>query len=172
MRLLVFVCLINLGCVSDIGSSPTPVAYPENSLELVLEIRPIAINIGDTLQAEVILKNVSDLALIVNKRMVFGYFDDWEEHREISFSITEISGKGNVGLSARIHSGPSSLGDFRELLPGEEILTNYELTKYYELEPGAYSIQAVYDNESDPGDGRTAWKGEIKSNIVLIEIKP
>jgi hypothetical protein len=37
--------------------------------------------------------------------------------------------------------------------------------------PGTYTIQAEYWNHLDSQDGRKAWKGELKSNMVRFEIK-
>lgn len=90
--------------------------------------------------------------------------------REVLFDLAGSSGTP-LKLKARINAGYPRAADFQQLQPGDVVERQYPLHRFYDLsQPGQYSLQAVYHNQSDPEDGRTAWKEELRSNSVSFVI--
>jgi hypothetical protein len=92
--------------------------------------------------------------------------------RDVEFVITRPSGKTSE-YRFLVNAHLPQARDFRILAAGDTVEVQLCLTDKYLLnETGEYTVQAIYQNQSDPGDGRTAWKGELKSNEVKFTIEP
>lgn len=144
-----------------------------NSLELVLMLEKNDYFGDDPILPFVTLKNISNHDLWVNKRMAL---NDVSAAGEMAFVIIPPTGEGNkFQYWVNIHEPDES--DFIKLPPSESTSRQFQypfdLQSAYDLKDyGAYSIQAIYENQSQPNTGVIAWTGEIKSNIVRFRLKP
>jgi hypothetical protein len=144
----------------------------EKELELDLETDHDIYKKGADITANLYLSNTQQDPILVNKRMGI-YFLETRDLGEVAFIITAPSSK-EISYGARgLESYPED-GDYSDLGPGQTISRSYILNRYYYFfdEIGQYSIQAVYHNYRDPSDGRIAWKGEIRSDIIHFTITP
>jgi len=141
-------------------------------LELVLGIDQLDYKKGEDITATLYLSNPQQDTILVNKRMSV-YFLELKYYGEVAFIITAPSGR-EVSYGVRDSGSYPEEDDFSDLGPEETISRSYILNRYYYFfnEVGQYSVQAVYHNDSDPGDGRIAWKGEIRSDVVHFTINP
>jgi len=133
-------------------------------LELAVTLDSKAHAVNQPTSGRLMLKNSGEEALLVNSRLAINKPFAPEPFREVYFILTNPSGE-SVEFSAKINIGEPQTKDFLELAPGETAERAFELDLFYALDrPGEYSVQAVYSNQSDPGDGRQAWKGKLESN--------
>lgn len=118
----------------------------------------------------VTLLNPGDSAVFVNARLALNTPFAPALFREVTLQIAR-TGAEALPFDARINIGAPREGDFRLLLPGEQVEKRYQLRNYYDLQPGTYSVQAVYQNRQgfEQGDAR-AWQGEIVSDAITFTI--
>jgi len=141
-------------------------------LELALALDSKAHALSQPTSGRLVLKNSGEEPLLVNSRLAINKSFAPEPFREVYLILTNPSGEA-VEFSAKINVGEPQSKDFRDLAPGETVDRAFELDLFYALEqPGEYSIQAVYSNQSDPVDGRRAWKGKLESNQVSFVLEP
>ncbi len=86
-------------------------------------------------------------------------------------TVTEPSGEILLSYTSFPRVSLLEPKDFIFLSPGETIEVNFEIAHLYDLKAGnSYSVFATYQNTLDPNKYTTAWKGELKSNVVVFEI--
>ena len=140
-------------------------------LNVILILDRDSYSLGESITAKVVLKNEGTSSQIVNGRLSLNSAVTPQPFREIAFAIFDPTG-AEVGFALKVNRGFPEADDFKELRPGETIEDEYPIHKYYILnKPGKYTIQSIYQNQSDPGDGREAWKGELKSNVVSFTVE-
>jgi hypothetical protein len=123
------------------------------------------------IQASVQLRNTGSERPIINQRMAMNSPAAPKELREIVFIVLDPSGT-EVPLGARINLRPPGETDFSVLAPGAAVQRDYSLREFYSFDqPGQYTISAVYQNAGDAPSGKEAWKGEVRSNIVIITVR-
>lgn len=116
------------------------------------------------------LTNAGEAPVLINNRLALNDPGAPPEAREISFAVTDPTGKP-VFFGARLNPGRPDARHFKALGPGASIERVYDLSDYYRFEvTGRYAIQASYQNQSDPGDGSDSWKGAVKSNVGSVVI--
>lgn len=117
------------------------------------------------------IRNTASTPLVVNRRLAPNSIFAPSPFREVSFVVRDAS-QAELEFGPRINRGAPKPADFQQLMPGETLVREYPLREYFALDkPGQYSVQAVYQNQSDPGSGTEAWKGEIKSNVVSFRLE-
>ena len=135
-------------------------------LKLALTLDEERITLGQPIHGKLSLKNAGDDPQLVNSRLTINKSFAPAAFREVYFTLNDSSGKP-VDFMLKINIGGPQPNDFRELAPGESAEREFDLDMYYMLEqPGAYSLQAFYENHAEPGDGREAWTGKVKSDPV------
>ncbi len=140
-------------------------------LNLTLSLHRGSYAPGETVTGKVILKNDGPAAQVVNSRLGLNSAVAPQPFREIGFIISDPAG-AEVVFTSKVNRGFPAAENFKALNPGETIEREYQIDKYYPLaQPGSYTIQAIYQNQSDPQDGRVAWKGEIQSNTVSFRVE-
>lgn len=140
-------------------------------LDVTLSLDREAYAPGDPIVGKVVIKNIASTALVVNGRLAPHSTFAPSPFREVSFVVTDPS-DADVEFGPRINRGYPKPDDFKQLMPGETLVREYAIQEYFALNsPGKYSIQAVYQNQSDPGNGTEAWKGEIESNVVSFTLE-
>jgi len=117
----------------------------------------------DDVQPTLHLKNIGTETLLVSDKMKI--------NEDVLFKLI---GPSNQELLPLAPDKFQSSEPFSDLAANKESArTLFIFGELYDIrEPGKYFLQAVYQNQSDPGDGRTAWKGEIKSNVVTFTFAP
>ena len=126
---------------------------------------------SDPILGKVAIRNIASTPLVVNRRLAPHSIFAPSPFREVSFVVTDPS-HAEVEFGPRINRGYPKAGDFQQLMPGETLVREYSLREYFALDkPGQYSVQTVYQNQSDPGSGTEAWKGESKSNVVSFTLE-
>ena len=150
----------------------TPACNPKvvNELELQIGVNP-DYKLGEDIRVTLFLVNNQEESIVVNKRM--GLNVGQRHLGEVYFIIKSPSGQG-VNLVPILDYSLNVPSDFIDLEPGKSLSHSYVLNQYFAPldEIGKYSIQAVYYNYSQPDDGRTAWTGEIRSDIVHFTVNP
>lgn len=144
-------------------------------LKLILSLDKTIYQPNEAVSALISLKNVGNKDLVVNRRMTVNFSAAPNKFRDISFTITGPSGE-TVPFAARINARPPTEKDFVSLSPGETIETTINIQRLHHMtDIGPYSVSAVYQNVMDPTSfplHKSAWKGEITSNVVVFEIVP
>lgn len=135
-------------------------------LNLALNLNQDKFSAGQSISGKLALLNTGAEPLLVNSRLVINKSFAPEPYREVYFILTDPAGDP-VEFMLKINVGDPRAEDFMELAPGETAEREFDLDTYYMLErPGAYSLQAVYENQAEPGDGRGAWTGKVESDPV------
>ena len=115
-----------------------------------------------------ILENISEHSLVVNKRLLLNY--DVTFPHEVLFKIIGPDNKP-LEFIPIVKAGLPKIEDFIPLLPKEFIIKIYQLDRYFSFsKKGKYTIQATYENYYQPSSMKV-WTGSIKSNIVKIKVK-
>jgi len=137
-------------------------------LSLTLTLDQVSYSQGDAVEATLTLRNNGSESRLVNSRMALNQESAPNAVREIEFAITDPSGN-HVPLGARINVRLPQEENFKILAPGQTISKVYELSTFFSFnQPGAYTVQATYQNSQDPPSGKEAWKGEVESNAVEL----
>lgn len=135
-------------------------------LKLALTLDEERIPLGQPIHGKLSLQNAGDDTKLINSRLTINKSFAPAPFREVYFSLNDPSGKP-VDFMLKINIGEPRPDDFRELAAGESAEKEFDLDMYYMLEqPGPYSLQAIYENHAEPGDGRESWAGKVKSNSV------
>jgi hypothetical protein len=138
------------------------------SLSLTLDKPDYAMT--DAITAKVILLNKGSETLKVNRRLLLNYLGAPKVFCEVSFIITN-SANSKVPFAARVNASEPEDADFTELGPQQSIEESYLLRQFFRLdEPGRYTLQAIYQNSSDPSTG-PAWKGKVESDQIVVDVK-
>ncbi len=156
--------------------TPTPVLEPApiEDLTLSLELDKDTYVLEERIRATLTLRYVGGAFAFVNIRLAYNnpQFPS-NQSRDISFLIYDQDGKP---LEYGAMHQPMLLEPYHFAMFGpnsafERTYPNIERS-YIFTGPGEYTIQALYENYTDPSDGRTAWQGQIVSNIVTFTIEP
>ena len=142
-------------------------------LDLTLSFNQATSRPNEPIEGHFTLRNAGDQAALVNKRLVLNSPYAPGEFRDLTVDVSGPEGK-RLDFSARVNVGFPEDQDFKVLQPGESVAGTYELDGYFPLDqPGAYQAQATYHNQSEPSqaNGRTAWKGDVKSNTATFSVQ-
>ncbi len=113
----------------------------------------------------------ADYEGLTNRRLALNYSDALPEECEVKFLIHDSAGV-ELPFTSRVNIGHPEDRHFAELGPGQQLEREYPLGRTYPLTaPGRYTVQALYQNATDPSTG-PAWKGELRSNSVAFEVTP
>ena len=142
-----------------------------NMLILTLEFDRETFQSADAIPVTLVLTNQGHERLLVNRRMAPNHPHAPDSQRDIVFVITAPSGQ-EMQLNKFINVRTPKEDDFLVLEAGETV----ERTIYLEqilsfVEIGEYSIQAIYQNATDPGTGESAWKGQISSEKLFFTVE-
>jgi hypothetical protein len=120
---------------------------------------------GDTIECFVALENISGGPLVVYEQLSLG---EGVTDTQLGFDIIGPDGLPVPMINKPEKSGPPGAVHFTILEPDSIVGKVVGLWGWYGFElPGNYSIEAHYQNYSDPG-GIGAWTGEVLSNPVDI----
>jgi hypothetical protein len=125
----------------------------------------LALQLETLSQVKLSLVNDGQEPLLVNGRLAINAPYSPEPFREIGFVITDQDG-AEADFLARINIGFPQDANFITLEPGQAVDREVDLTAYYQLEPGRYTVVATYENQTDPSDGQ-AWKGTVSSQTTI-----
>ena len=134
-------------------------------LEFTLTLNQITFAPGEPITGLVRLRNMDGEPATVNGRLALNTPYAPQGMREIAFRLTDPSGTP-LEFQAKVNVGAPRDNHFKTLGPGEALERSYDLAQYYDFgQPGTYSVQAVYQNLSEPeaGHGPAVWQGEIES---------
>ena len=124
--------------------------------------------IGEPIYCTLILGNVGDQSLVVNKRLVVNYSSLFPH--EVLFHITDPDGNLLDFIPMVTVSIYPKSEHFITLRSSQFVRKTWEISRYFSFEKkGKYNIQAVYENYYQP-EGMKVWKGSITSNVVEIEV--
>jgi hypothetical protein len=167
--ILLFV-LITGGCRNK---KPLDTVQGADMLNLTLTTDKDIYTPGEDIRATVVLSNEQADTVLVNQRMASNILELIGDLGETYFVILDPAGEELV-FSAHVRVGFPQISDFAELEPGEWTSQRYVLNEDYYIagKLGVYAVQAIYRNDHDPGDGRSAWKGELVSDVVYFTIVP
>ena len=149
-----------------------------NDVRASLSIDRDSYRSGEDIFVTLVLENTSSEGILLPARMALNFRGQPTTLRDVYFVITTPSGhEAEFSQLTRVPSIEES--GFIELGPGGQRKARYDLSLFYvpfqdyaTKEYGQYTVQAVYENESDPGDGRSAWKGKLTSNTVTFTLEP
>ena len=142
-------------------------------LELTLNLNKASFAPGEPINGKITLRNAGSDAVKVNGRLALNTPYAPEEMREIAFVLSDPSG-APLDFRAKVNVGAPKDDEFKTLQPGEAIAQSYNLAKYYDLrKPGTYSVQAAYQNQSEPEfpNGTGVWKGEVTSPVEKFTVQ-
>ncbi|MEW5759157.1 MAG: hypothetical protein AB1779_00140 [Candidatus Thermoplasmatota archaeon] len=144
---------------------------PTQVLGIQLKAQKESYSVGEKINVTVILKNLSDAPITINKRMGINPKYMPEGYWEVKFDIVFPPGKRLIRC-AFINRGKLDKEDFTLLQPGEEKSEAYTLTDWYWMKlPGIYEVKVTYHNSIDGKQfGLSAWTGEITSKPVFLRV--
>src|SRR6185503_15905038 len=139
-------------------------------LTLELELDEDTYRPGTPVIGDLILGNAGPDPAVVKSRLAINAPLAPAAFRDVAFVVTDPAGSA-LEFNAWVNVGLPKARDFRDLAAGEIIVREYAIDQFYALAgPGRYTVQAVYQNQSDPPDGRAAWQGELRSNLIAFEV--
>jgi hypothetical protein len=167
--IIIVIALSVVGCRLIDGSSK---GSQMDKLTLSINADKSIYQLGEAVRVSVILTNSGGVDILVNKRMALNFPDAPKTARDLSFTIEGPLGK-LAPFIARVNVRPTRPNDFILLSPDETVEIFYDIESLYYLEDiGSYSIFAIYQNALDPDEITNAWKGELKSNVIVFEVVP
>mgnify|MGYP007118312868 CR=1 FL=1 len=128
-------------------------------------------NVGEEILAVWELENLSEEAILVNRRLSPNAIPEFSE---IDFIFVAPLARGiHLVVDIEMRNLPEE-DDFILLDPGQIVSGYYLISRVYGplTDPGEYSIRAIYNNHFNPPSGTPAWQDEIYSNMVLFTIIP
>jgi hypothetical protein len=138
-------------------------------IELTLTLDQAAYSAPARPRATIRIANSGAAALIVNKRFALNYSDAADYECEVKFFIRNSAGD-ELPFTSRVNIGDPADRHFVELGSGQGLEREFDLARTYDVSgPGRYTIQALYQNQTDPSTG-PAWKGELMSNTIAFEV--
>lgn len=146
--------------------SPQKMAGVEFSLDFSIKLEKQIYHEDEPFYVEYSLKNVSLSPLLINTRFNFPGPDVYLE-------IKNQFGKEFRWLPSEVLRAVTK-EDFVRLLPGESlsfVLRDIQVHLYQKLTQGVYTIRALYKNNSGKEFGLNAWRGEVYSNAVNLEVQ-
>jgi hypothetical protein len=157
--------------VSDSSNKTQSAEFNESDLSLALELDKDVYEKKEAILAVLSLVNQGESEFVINSRMAVNNSLTPEIVRDLEFIIMSPSGQ-KAELKVKVNVVPLGDDDFTPLQPGSSIQMEYDLEDFYLLnETGAYSVFAIYENQFDPNNNYSAWKGQIESNKLQFEIK-
>jgi hypothetical protein len=140
-------------------------------LELKVSLGQGPFHAGEEMGATVTLRNAGSEPVTVNGRLALNAAFAPKDYRDVALLVSDPQG-APVPFEAKVNIGSPAARDFKTLQPGEAVQHRYDLASFYDLQkPGTYSLQAVYQNQSEPGTGNgAAWKGELKSAVERLTV--
>ncbi len=152
--------------------------FQKQTLRLILRLDQPVYHVSQPIIATVTLQNIGDKFVVINSRLSINLPSIGSPIREIAFDIIAPSGE-YYSPDIIIDNRPLRKTDFVDIRPMGTIEHTYYLTSYgYKFtEVGVYKVTANYQNLVDPisidsEDHRTAWKGELNSNTIVITVIP
>lgn len=156
---------------------------PLNSLSLSLKIDKNTYHIGEPINATLVLKNSGNNSVLLKRRITVNSISSSEEQRDILFVIVNPAGI-QLDYLMLAHKIDIQSEGFMDLGPGQVSERQFDLAKMYLptddsghpysalVTPGIYVVYAIYESNTDPVDGRIAWKGRLMSNILTFTLEP
>jgi hypothetical protein len=125
---------------------------------------------GGALRGTLALRNLSDSAVWVNRRLAINHPVSPPHLREVDFLIQEADGR-IAEFAAKVRVGLPQPEDFVELAPGEAVERPVDLAFYYAVASGQeYKVQAIYENYFVPETLKDApvWTGRLVSHTLAM----
>src|SRR5262245_38461167 len=121
-------------------------------LQVTLSLAKETYATEEAIPGKITITNNGDSAALINGRLAINSPFAPEEFCDVYFTITNLEGKEEF-FGSRINIGEPEAKDFKELAAGQTVDLSFNLRNFYNLKtPGGYSVQATYQNVSDPGD--------------------
>jgi hypothetical protein len=140
------------------------------SLTLEISSQGSKYQLGVKIPVLVHITNTGYFNVDINRRMVVNFSGSPNSLRDVTFIIKKPSGE-TIPFLARVNVRPVREEAVITLAPGETVSKAYDLGELYDLsQTGFYEITAIYQNPSEIGENDKVWKGELKSNTLIIEI--
>lgn len=160
--------------VLGFAHTPTDPTLEEDMLSFTLSLDRESYSDSDPISVNFKLTNNGANSVVVNGRFALNTaISVPSEFGDIYCLISKPSSKV-ARFGAYVNVVDLNSRHFVTLGSTEMIERTYpNLDDFYDFnEFGRYSIQAIYENQSDPPSGVVAWKGELASNVVYFSIKP
>jgi len=176
-KVCILICVLSLiiwSCSNMSATSTMGASQPQDSaLNLTLSLDKNVYKSTEFIKVSLSLGNVGDERVVVKKRLAPNYQFLDESVRDVVFLIKDPH--GNTVVFNGYSQVPALRDDYFIVLgPNESFEHIYsDIKAFYDLsEPGEYTIQAIYENKSDPSNNWVAWKGTLLSNVVTFTIEP
>lgn len=159
---LLILAIFTAGCtetISENGSTQNIEKTPKLNLTIVPEKTDL--EKGETFNIYLTLTNVGNNTLNV-----------WKMEQQISYDISfrSLADNNYVTYLGPVISRPLLTNEFLvELKPGESLNATYN-SRFWDLNSGEYMLSAVYQTGGGERISKPYWRGEIKSNEVLIKV--
>jgi len=143
----------------------------ERRLRFEIVISKNAFISGEIITATVILTNISEDSIMVNKRLAINPGSMADNYWEVRFEITYPPGPHDE-IYSMINRRKAAIRDFRQINPGEQVSRGIILSDYYALTlPGDYIVRAIYRNLNNGNQFNiSAWTGELVSKPSFFKI--
>jgi hypothetical protein len=171
------IILVLAGC-SCSNQSDVDKSGAETLLTLDIRLHKSEYCLGEPVVATVSLTNIGHDLLLINSRMSLHKTGLPSPMRELVFYVTTPQGESYDPI---LYASPKYYEKkyFINLKPDDVFEFDFHFASNFYTFPeiGVYKIVANYQNLVDPNyidssDARIAWKGELNSNEVLLEIVP
>lgn len=161
---LIWLIVFLAGCANLAG--------PSGGLHLIIHPDQAIYHLDEAIHIYVILENDSSRDIIVNSRMALNDISFGFPLGEIGFKVFGPDNNERV-FQTLLDNRLIKDQDYIELHTLDVIIRRYRIDFFFKFNRiGIYTITGYYENQWDPEDGRKAWKGEITSNEIEIEIAP
>jgi len=163
MYSLLLLSIFNTGC-TDIINGESSNQNLEKTPELNLTIVPEKTDLeeGETSYIHLTLTNIGNYSLNV-----------WKMEPQISYDISfrSLADNSSANYICPVISRPALTNEFlAELKTGESLNSTFN-SNCWVLNPGEYMLSAVYHTAGGERISKPYWRGEVRSNEVLIEVQ-
>lgn len=143
----------------------------QTSISLTAKLLTQEIRSGSPVLIRVILKNISDSAIVVNKRMAVGYKNSLS--REL-YADLRMENDDQIApyYESDINRDFSPESDYVVLKPDEILSETIDIMQFYVLKgPGKYLLTLYYQADEELASvPENLIKGEFSSNTVSFEV--
>jgi hypothetical protein len=159
---LVLIAALQADCRRNIKMQTT-------DLKFAISIDKNEYNEGEAIRCKMTLTNTSGQSLYVNKRFLVNYPD---LQHDVYFQIVDTNGQ-NAPFGLLVNAGRPDREHFEELDPQGSVGKEIDLARDFKIDPGSYTVKAVYESSSTPSalNASKIWRGKLESNSLQITVR-
>ncbi|MFH1189763.1 MAG: hypothetical protein V1682_03655 [Candidatus Omnitrophota bacterium] len=157
--------------IAALSAAPSDAAAKDKAAQLTISCDKAEYKKDEPISIDLKIKNTGDKVLYINKRFHIVPETGGKANGELSFSVISPSGE-KLPCKSTYATGLPKTDYFSPLKPGEELAMERKPAINYLFDlsaPGAYKIEAAYQNRYGDEMGIDAFKEKIVSGQITVK---